>query len=422
MGEQALRASAASSRRAPLQIAGRQIGPYLRARVPELSRAVVGRLRTELPVYAGLPAEAMSGDITEIVQHNLRLCADVLEHRRPATESELTEQRDSASQRAEEGVPLDAILTAYHMGSAMCWREITADAEPHELPAVQEAIDRVLTLLQQLTAAVSAAYLETRLLIDSQEQDGRRALMAALLSGEEPGGRGAPRPAPYYAAFTLAVDLHPDEKAAGPGAAIAARRKIRRLRAAIDRGGHEPALTALDSEGGTVLLPVTEPPPWSELCRVVEQASRSAAVAITAAASVVGTAALPEAVRRNAEVVELVRRTGRPPGLYRLADVLLDYQLSRPGAALDELANLLAPLGPKPGLLRTLEVYLACDLDRRAAAAALFIHPNTVDYRIRRITQLTGLSPSSTSDLHQINAALVARRSRHPVSGPDRSP
>jgi len=115
--------------------------------------------------------------------------------------------------------------------------------------------------------------------------------------------------------------------------------------------------------------------------------------------------------------VERVQRTVRPPGLYRLSDVLLDYQLSRPGEALTALARILRPLEAKPELLQTLETYLREDLDRRLTAAALHVHPNTVDYRIRRITQLIGLSPARAADLPRINAALVARRSTGPYDG-----
>lgn len=105
-----------------------------------------------------------------------------------------------------------------------------------------------------------------------------------------------------------------------------------------------------------------------------------------------------------------VRRAGRPAGLYRLADVLLDYQLSRPSQALSGLAALLAPLDRKPELLRTLEHYLAGGLDRRGTGTALHVHPNTVAYRVRRIGELTGLDPARPGDLQLLNAALVARR------------
>ncbi|MGQ4485824.1 helix-turn-helix domain-containing protein [Streptomyces sp. 372A] len=416
-----------------MAISGRPVAVRLRARVPALTTRVVARLLSDLPVYAELPHEEIAGDIADIVQHNLRLFADVLEHRRAATDGELAQQRDSAAQRAEEGVPLDAILTAYQVGVAMCWEETAQDAGPGDLPAVLEIMDRILVLQQQLTSAVSGAYLEARQILDSQEHGGRHALMAALLTGEDLDGftrRTGLRPAARYLTMTLALAPHPDETGAGPaqgpgagpasgpgsgaGSGVAARRKIRRIRTALDRFAGTPALTALDASGGTVLLPVAEPPPWEGpggLCGLIAEATRAAGVPVTAAAETASPDGVPAAVARNGEIVDLVARTGRAPGLYRLADVLLEYQLSRPSEALRGLAGLLSPLDAKPELLHTLETYLGHGLDRRAAAAALHVHPNTVDYRIRRIDRLTGLSPARPADLQHLSAALVARRS-----------
>ncbi|MFF9592866.1 PucR family transcriptional regulator [Streptomyces sp. NPDC014646] len=466
-----------------MTIAGRPVAARMRARAPALTGRVVARLLSDLPVYADLPREEISGDIADIVQHNLRLFADIVEYRRHATEAELAQQRDSAAQRAEEGVPLDAILTAYQVGTAMCWQEAAKEALPGDLPVVLEITDRIMVLQRQLTSAVSGAYLEARRILDSQEHGGRHALMAALLAGEpldrftHPTG---PRPAARYLALTLALAPHADELAqssgagagagagmgsdsgAGPevgagvgsgagvgvgagvepgsgagaesgttsgagsvstsgagtgrgsGAGVAARRKIRRIRTVLDHYAGTPVLTALDTSGGTVLLPVEEPPEWhgpGGLCVLIDEAARAAGVPVTAAAETVEPEAVPAAVARNSEIVDLVARTGRPPGLYRLADVLLEYQLSRPSEALPGLARLLGPLETKPELLHTLETYLELGLDRRTTAATLHIHPNTVDYRIRRIDRLTGLSPSRPADLQHISAALVARRS-----------
>jgi DNA-binding PucR family transcriptional regulator len=103
---------------------------------------------------------------------------------------------------------------------------------------------------------------------------------------------------------------------------------------------------------------------------------------------------------------------GRPPGVYLLNDVLLEYQLSRPSDALPALGSLLDPLDRNPDLTRTLETYLALDLDRRMAAGALHVHPNTLDYRLRRIVDLIGIDPSTAHGLQLIGAALAARRLR----------
>jgi PucR-like helix-turn-helix protein len=400
----------------PLQVAGRPVAGRLRARVPALTRRVVDRLRAELPVYAQLPHEEVAGDIADVVQRNLRLFADVIERRREAADHEFAAQRDSAAQRAEEGVPLDAILSAYLIGVEMGWNEMAAGATPADLPDLQEALARLMSFQRRLVAEVTAAYLETRQVLDVQQHHDRHSLMTALLAGEPAYPAGA-RPAPLYVVMTLTLGPHPDESGPGPRTTVAARRKIRRVQSTFDGFAGEPALTALDGSGGTALLPVRARPAWDDLCALVVHAARAADVPVTAAAAVVEPAGVPAAAEQNAEIVELVARTGRPPGLYRLADVLLDYQLSRPGEALTALARLLAPLEPKPELLQTLETYLRHDLDRRRTATVLHIHPNTVDYRLRRITRLIGLSPARAADLPRINAALIARRSLGSAAG-----
>ncbi len=393
----------------PLSIAGRPVAAYLRARVPALTRCVVDRLRTELPVYAELPQEEVAGDIADVVQHNLRLFADVMERRGEADDDWFAVQRDSAAQRAEEGVPLDAILSAYLLGAEMGWSEISAGAGPSDLADLQEALAHLMSFQRRLVSEVTAAYLETRQVLDVQQHRDRHSQMTALLAGDPP-----PRStAALYVVMTLTLAPHPDESHPGPRARVAARRKIRRVQSTFDRFAGEPALTALDGSGGTALLPVGTPPAWDDLRELITRTAQAADVPVTAAAAVTEPAAVPSAVAQNTEIVDLVARTGRPPGLYRLADVLLDYQLSRPGEALTALARLLRPLEAKPELLQTLETYLGEDLDRRRTAAALHVHPNTVDYRIRRITQLIGLSPTRPADLPRINAALIARRSVH---------
>lgn len=61
-------------------------------------------------------------------------------------------------------------------------------------------------------------------------------------------------------------------------------------------------------------------------------------------------------------------------------------------------------------LVRTARVYLDAGLDRRAAAAALHLHPNTIQQRMRRVEELTGLSLSLPRDLLQLTSALTVAR------------
>ncbi|MDI2132339.1 PucR family transcriptional regulator [Yinghuangia seranimata] len=379
-----------------------------------MSGDVVRRIVDELPVYRQLPREEVTGEIADIVEHNLRVLARVFADRRGASEEELAAQRLSAARRAEEGVPLDAVLGAYHVGMQAAWEELSEAAAPDEIADVKAALRLLLHMLRQVTVAVSAAYLEERRTLETQEHHGRRSLMTALMAGDPVDGiaeRAGLRPAPHYVVLTLVIGPHPDEAPGSGSPKIAARRKLRRVQGELERFTDEPALMVIDASGGTVLLPAAGgPPAWEELCGLVDRTAKAAGAEITAAGAVAAPSGVPEAARQTAEVVDLVRRTGRGTGLFRLADVLLDYQLSRPGEAREQLARLLLPLATRPELLETLEVFVQSGLSRRKAAARLHVHPNTVDYRVRRIAVLTGLNAARATDLPRIRAALVALR------------
>lgn len=112
-----------------------------------------------------------------------------------------------------------------------------------------------------------------------------------------------------------------------------------------------------------------------------------------------GLGGVPAAGAEASEVLRLALELGRPPGTYRLDDVLLEYVLTRPSEGGGKLADMLAPLQSGPELVATLEGYFAADFDRRRAAAALNIHLNMLDYRLRRVHELTGLSVSTAHGL-----------------------
>src|SRR4051794_17257140 len=154
------------------------------SRVPRLARRMVETFVEEIPLYAVLPREQLHGEILDITEANLRLFFSALREGRPLTDEELGDIRTSAARRAEERVPLDAVLTAYHVGGRIGWPAIVEGAQPDETDAVVAAGARVLHYVQQVTAAVSAAYLEEQQTIYGEERDARRSLASALLSGE----------------------------------------------------------------------------------------------------------------------------------------------------------------------------------------------------------------------------------------------
>ena len=385
--------------------------------VPRLARAMIDAFVREIPLYSLLPREQLEGEILTITTSNLRLFFAALREGRELSSEELGDVRTSAARRAEERVPLDAVLTAYHVGGRIGWQALVDNAQPEETDALIAAGARVLLYVQQVTAAVAAAYLEEQQTIYGEERDARRALASALLSGESAdtlAARLGVRIAPAYLVVALHLGRHPDESERGVGGAIAARRKVRRVQSTLDECAGEPVLSLLEASGGSALLPV---PPDSAahvgdlLTDLVGRLSIAAGSDVLAGGAVaLGVTDIQRAGQQANDVVRLARQLGRAPGGYLLRDVLLEYQLTRPSDAHEALSGLLDPLDRNPDLPHTLEVYLAHDLDRRRTAAALHVHPNTLDYRLRRIVDLTGLDPATSRGLQLLGAALAARR------------
>jgi hypothetical protein len=386
-------------------------------KVPKLARAMVEAFVHEIPLYAMLPAEQLQGEILAITTANLRQFFSSLREGRDLTVDELTDVRSSAARRAEERVPLDAVLVAYHVGGRIGWQALVDDAQPDEYAALIAAGARVLHYVQQVTAAVASAYLEEQQTIYGEERDAQRALASALLTGE-PGdalaARLGVRLASSYLVVALALRQHPDEGEPGVGGAIAARRKVRRVQAGLEEIAGEPVLSLLDPSGGSVLLPLAVGSTADIGALVQSAVTRLTAAAgagvLAGAAAATGIGDVARAGRQALDVVRLARQIGKPDGGYLLRDVLLEYQLTRPSDAHAALRELLDPLDRNPDLQHTLEVYLANDLDRRQTATTLHVHPNTLDYRLRRIVELTGLDPSTSRGLQLLGAALAARQ------------
>lgn len=63
-----------------------------------------------------------------------------------------------------------------------------------------------------------------------------------------------------------------------------------------------------------------------------------------------------------------------------------------------------------PVVVETLAAYLESGGSVEAAARLLFVHPNTVRYRLRRVTELTGLSPTDPRDGYTLHLALTLGR------------
>jgi sugar diacid utilization regulator len=379
--------------------------------VRELASDLVRHFVENVVPCRTLPGDALQGDVTAVTRVCLQFLAAMLDGRGDANGYAVTRMEDAAAQWAREGVPIDSILHSIHEGCKIGHRMLVAAATSTDTENLVATGQVIIEMLDTMTTTVSMAYLREHRAVAAEHHTAVHTLTSALLSGHATSTMARECGidiAEAYHVVAVTLPAHPDESNPAVNATVVARRKLRRVQATLaGRCGHD-TLALLSTDGGTILVPTSALEP-QELDPLVNALSESAGVPITATCMEAATAQIPEAVDQLHELLDLVTRMGPRPGLHRFNELALEYQLTRPGPGRTFLASLLDPLDPYPELLETLTVHLGNDFNRQRTARMLYIHANTVDYRLKRIKQLTGFDPAQPAGLWYLHSALIAR-------------
>lgn len=97
-------------------------------------------------------------------------------------------------------------------------------------------------------------------------------------------------------------------------------------------------------------------------------------------------------------------------------DLLPERALAGDEAAVSQLVDsiYLSLANEDPSLLDTLSCYLERAGSLEGAARELFVHPNTIRYRLRRVADLTGYTPNMPRDAWTLQLAMTFGRLQHP--------
>ncbi|MDX2546540.1 PucR family transcriptional regulator [Streptomyces sp. WI04-05B] len=107
-------------------------------------------------------------------------------------------------------------------------------------------------------------------------------------------------------------------------------------------------------------------------------------------------------------VLKLVMAGLRPSGAYTMSDVLVEYAVTLNEKVRTDLAAMIRPLRAHKVLWETLTAFVDSDYSRNKAARSMFIHRSTLDYRLRRIEDITGCDPTSGRGAQMLTAAMIA--------------
>jgi PucR C-terminal helix-turn-helix domain/GGDEF-like domain len=187
------------------------------------------------------------------------------------------------------------------------------------------------------------------------------------------------------------------------------------IRAAAHQGGHD-VLTGVQGDRLVAVLGGVGDP---------EKAAASVVSQFGPGPVVVGPLVgdlLAAAVSARAAVAGL-RSVSGWPGAPRpvAADALLpERALAGDGHARRALvADVYVPLaGAGPVVLETLATFLEQGSSVEATARMLFVHPNTVRYRLRRAAEITALTPADRRDAYTLRLALTLGRLMTPETEP----
>ncbi|MET8649228.1 MULTISPECIES: PucR family transcriptional regulator [Nocardia] len=400
-----------SSARPSLTLSGKPMSSPLQD-IRTLSRQMVGHFVENVVPCGTLPGDAITGDVTAITRVCLEFAISMLDGKDIPTK--LQRLQDAAAGWAREGVPIDTIHHSIHEGFKMGLDLVVSGASIKDYDNLVVGAKAVLEMLDQITSAISVAYVRELRSVVSEHHTAVHTLTSALLGGHSTSTMAREcgiAIADSYAVVAVAIPPHREEHNPAVDSQVVARRKLRRVQAELATRCGNNALSLLSVDGGTVLVP-SATFDSAELDALITQLSHAAQVGITATMIDAAPAQIPDAADQAHELLDMVQRLQAVPGMYRFDELALEYQLTRPGPGREYLGSLLDPLDAHPELLETLQRHIANNLNRQRTARVLHVHTNTVDYRLKRIGQLTGFDPSQPSGLWYLRSALVARTYR----------
>lgn len=362
---------------------------HLREDLPTLSKAIVREIRANLAEYSTVPL----GDHAEhVLEQQIRI-VDALREGRALADEDLRRAGALGRLRATQGVSVEAVLGAWHVGNRELWKLIDERATKGRsfLPGLATLM---WDSIQKTSTEIAAAHSSVSRAQHTQDLTLRHRLIELLT-------RDAIDPETEEVAASLGFDV--------AGHYVAACVSAGERAVGVAQALHEE-LEYLDGvsfavQQGAVLMVLAQGPSAQDVVDVVEGLGESARAGVGL-----------ERVGLHGACLSIV------DAQLCFASVSDDKRVRAFGddwwrACLVAQGERLAPLVEarrevivaNPHLVETLEVYMTSGFSVTAAAKQLQIHPNSAAYRLDRWHQLTGWDPRTFVGLNQslLGCALV---------------
>jgi hypothetical protein len=373
-------------------------------RIDEVVDAALAKMCEEIPAYAAT-SPALFADVRHQVDQHYHLKLARLLDDDDVSLGDLAFARGAAMRRARAGLALEDFINAFRVGQQVFWEAVVEAAGP--TTAGREAALSLATPLMRYCDFASThaghAFAEFHQHAVADADRARRDLLEQLMAGELP-PRGPVHAAAQSYGLTcatgllvvVAVPATPDGDADAGGAALArvALGDTRTL--VVVRQGEIVAVPALGAG--------CDPARVCERVDAVHARLRDEGLPLVIGVSTpaAGVRELPRAY------AEAHAALGWGEGVIALPRMSPFDYLTR--SAHDTARRLVDPalreLLADEAACDTVRAQAAPDLQLAGAARLLQVHPNTAQYRVRRIEERTGRNPRRLADLIELLVAI----------------
>ena len=354
---------------------------------------VVDRVEGEVEAYArGMVPRS---DLEASVRRNLEVALVGLAERRPPTAAELDVRREAGVRRAHQGMPIDALIAAYHVGYREMWHTLVARVPPDEPETATQLLTAATTVWRwthAVTDAIATTYAATIRTLEAREVGARQRFVELLAAGDLDGAEAT------SLAISLGFDPVEDVRATVVRGATDDLHAVQLQRELDDLAGRHAVVAR-----GLVVVVISQGGDADEVvaaCRRLEP--------IAALATGHGRRGLRGARASLVDAEQTLWIT--PDGHTQHFD---DAWLWATLADADErLGDLLEPgtrvARDHPHLAEAVRALAEAGFSVTQAARRLGLHANTVSYRLERWQELTGWDPRHLDGL--VRSLAAARR------------
>ncbi|MFI0141798.1 PucR family transcriptional regulator [Streptomyces luteogriseus] len=370
--------------------------------LPDLTDRLLAVLREQEPAYRAALDHDHAATWQEVYRSLRHSVTSLLDPRGTREAAHRCTWRIGVA-RAEQGLPLDAVLHAFRLGGSLVWQRLveeTTRSEPEDVRLLVHVATDVWNFVDEHCTLVADAYRQAERQLAWRRENRVRLLAAALLDGTS---RIADLPEtaerlclPEHGRYVVVAIAGgpPHDLPVGASA-------YRHSGADVDHG---IVLVGDEGDGKTDRDP---------LAALALTAGTPAGCRIGVGSAVTGLAAVGDARRLADLALSICPPEGGTVLLTEHLPEALVVSCPELGATLTE--RVLGPLlGLEPAdrdvLLDTLVAWFACEGSAQRAGERLYCHRNTVLNRLRRCEQLIGRSLARPHDVVEIGLALTARR------------